>query len=142
MSVSFTGEQWRLGAPSRLDRLDFQYSLDATSLTTGTWTDFNSLDFSTPNTLGSAGGRDGNVAGNRTGLSDVIDGLSIGAGSTFWFRWVDVDATSSDDGLAIDDFSVTGRAAPSTAVPDGGATLGLLSLGFFGLSSLRRRLQS
>lgn len=43
--ISYTGEQWRLGALSRVDRLDFQYSLDATSLTTGTWVDIDPLDF-------------------------------------------------------------------------------------------------
>ena len=34
--VAYAGEQWRLGTAGRPDRLDFQYSLDATSLTTGT----------------------------------------------------------------------------------------------------------
>lgn len=36
--ISYTGEQWRIGNSStaRDDRLDFQYSLDATSLITGT----------------------------------------------------------------------------------------------------------
>jgi hypothetical protein len=37
LDVSFAGEQWRLGTAGRADRLDFQYSTDATSLTTGTW---------------------------------------------------------------------------------------------------------
>lgn len=46
--IAYVGEQWRLGTRSRFDRLDFQYSLDATSLTTGTWTDVDDLDFQTP----------------------------------------------------------------------------------------------
>jgi len=41
--VAYTGEQWRLGTAARTDRLDFQYSLDATSLTTGTWVDVNQV---------------------------------------------------------------------------------------------------
>jgi hypothetical protein len=40
--ISYTGEQWRLGqiaAGRAADRLDFQLSTDALSLSTGTWTD-------------------------------------------------------------------------------------------------------
>src|SRR6185369_6356194 len=45
-----------------------------------------------------------------------ITGLSIGNGSSFWIRWTDVDATGAEDGLAVDDFSLTasgGDAAPT-----------------------------
>jgi uncharacterized protein len=36
LAISYTGEQWQLGTADRgPDRLDFQYSTDATSLTTG-----------------------------------------------------------------------------------------------------------
>ena len=45
VTVGYTGEQWRLGTAGRNDRLDFQWSLDAVSLTTGTWTDADALDF-------------------------------------------------------------------------------------------------
>jgi hypothetical protein len=44
VSIGYTGEQWRLGQSGRgADRLDFQYSTDATALNNGTWTDFNAL---------------------------------------------------------------------------------------------------
>jgi hypothetical protein len=36
-AIGYTGEEWRLGAAGRLDRLDFQFSTNATSLNTGTW---------------------------------------------------------------------------------------------------------
>ena len=51
LDVSYMGEMWRAGVTSRnaADRLDFQLSSDATSLTTGTWVDYNSLDFNSPN---------------------------------------------------------------------------------------------
>ena len=108
LTIAYTGEQWRLGtATGRTDKMDFQYSLDATSLTTGTWIDVNALDFITPNTTAIAGAIDGNVTGNRTALTEIILGLSIPDGATFLIRWNDVDATSADDGLAIDDFSIT-----------------------------------
>jgi hypothetical protein len=114
--VTYTGEQWRQGAASRQDRLDFQYSLDATSLGTGTWTDDNLLDFLAPNSGTVTGAYDGNVAANRVYLSDMIIGLNIAPGATFWIRWTDFNATSSDDGLAVDDFSLTpdSQATPTT----------------------------
>ncbi len=46
LAVSYTGEEWRLGATGRADRLDFQYSVNATSLTTGVLDRYvNELDF-------------------------------------------------------------------------------------------------
>ena len=64
-------------------------------------------DFTTPNTTGIAGERDGNAAANRTAINSTITGLSIAPGATFFIRWVDSDATGADDGLAVDDLSVT-----------------------------------
>jgi hypothetical protein len=153
LDIAYSGEQWRMGAVGRLDRLDFQYSTDATSLTTGNWIGVGSLDFTAPSTTGSVGARDGNVAANRTGVSSTITGLTIAPGAGFWIRWADFNADGSDDGLAVDDFSLTARAAVSTAgvpdsLPSGIAAALLLSLvivsrwiesGKYALVSLRRR---
>ncbi|MBI1761578.1 MAG: putative Ig domain-containing protein [Acidobacteria bacterium] len=108
--ISYTGEQWRLGTAGRADRLDFQYSLDATSLTTGTWTDVDALDFNSPFTT-TIGALDGNAAANRTAISSTITGLSIANGATFFIRWNSFDATGADDGLSVDDFSLTPQGA-------------------------------
>lgn len=117
LAIAYTGEQWRLGTLTRADRLDFQISANATSLTTGTWTDVNELDFSSPVTSGTTGALDGNAAPNRTAIASTITGLNIANGATFWIRWVDFNATGADDGLAIDDFSITAAgAAPPTSV--------------------------
>lgn len=127
LSISYTGEEWRLGTAARTDQLDFQYSLTATSLSTGTWTDFNALDFVTPVTT-TTGAKDGNAAANRTAKSSVITGLNIANGATFWLRWNDLDASGADDGLAIDDFSIQLNGADvtppttSTVTPANGAT--------------------
>ncbi len=128
VSIAYTGEQWRLGATNRVDRLDFQYSTNATSLTTGTWVDFNALDFVAPKTTGTTGALDGNLAANRTAISSTINDLSVDNGANFWIRWTDSDASGADDGLAIDDFSIT-------AIPEPSATL----LGGLGLLALLRR---
>ncbi|PTS73932.1 hypothetical protein DBR17_17575, partial [Sphingomonas sp. HMWF008] len=125
--IAYTGEQWRLGAANRTDRLDFQISLNATSLTTGTWTDVNALDFTAPTQVGTVGALDGNAAANRTAISSTITGLNIAAGQTFWIRWVDLNATGSDDGLGIDDFSLTpsfGVGLPTLSISDATVTEG------------------
>ncbi|HEY1136325.1 MAG TPA: Calx-beta domain-containing protein [Xanthomonadaceae bacterium] len=114
-NVAFTGEQWRLGTAARTDRIDFQYSLDATSLTTGTWTDVDTLDFTTPNTA-TTGAKDGNATANRTAISASIGSVAIANGAVFCLRWNDVDASGADDGLAIDDVSITVGGSPTPVV--------------------------
>ena len=105
LKISYTGEQWRLGAESRPDKLSFQYSLNATSLTTGTWTEVTSLDFIAPVTLG-IGAKDGNAAGNKTSITYTLRDLSIPNGAVFLIRWNDFNASGSDDGLGIDDLTI------------------------------------
>ena len=107
LAIAYTGEQWRLGATGRTDKIDFQYSTDATSLTTGTWTDVNNLDFNGPISTGTVGALDGNAAANRTAISFTITGLSIPNSATFYIRWSSFDAAGADDGLSVDDFSIT-----------------------------------
>jgi predicted extracellular nuclease len=132
LAISYTGEQWRLGTANRADRLDFQISTDAISLTNGIWLDQNSLDFSSP-VITPTGALNGNAAANRTPISATVSGLHISPSAVFWIRWVDADAEGADDGLAIDDLSITaaanntppsgtGTATPGTVVA-GGATL-------------------
>lgn len=107
LTISFTGEQWRLGALGRVDRMDFSYSFDATSVITGTWLDVDALDFTAPVTAGTLGALDGNAADNRQFITFTLTGLNLAPGGSLWFRWVDFDASGSDDGLAIDDCSVS-----------------------------------
>ncbi len=100
--------------------MDFQYSLDATSLTTGTWIDVDALDFVAPVTAGTVGALDGNAAANRTAKSAAVTSLSIASNAIFYVRWVDFNATGADDGLAIDELtlqagSVTNGAPTLTA---------------------------
>ncbi|HAV64647.1 MAG TPA: PEP-CTERM sorting domain-containing protein [Verrucomicrobiales bacterium] len=145
LTISYTGEQWRLGAVGRVDQLDFQYSLDANSLTTGVWIDVDALDFVAPVTSSPTGALDGNALANRVAISSTISSLSIPALSGFWLRWTDLNASGADDGLAVDDFSLTATFArpvtldPPQGVPDAGSSLALLgfSLGLLG-AGLRR----
>lgn len=112
LSITYTGEQWRLGQSraSPPDRLDFQLSTTAITITAPItyWVDYDTLDFSSPVVTGTVGALDGNAAANRTTLSYTITGLSIANGASFWIRWVDWDLSpGADDGLGIDDFSLT-----------------------------------
>ena len=120
LKISYTGEQWRLGTESRPDKLSFQYSLNATSLTTGTWTDVTSLDFIAPVTL-VIGAKDGNAAGNKTSITYTIRNLSIPNGAVFLIRWNDFNASGSDDGLGVDDITI--EANPVDVTPPAIVTL-------------------
>jgi uncharacterized repeat protein (TIGR01451 family) len=134
LQISYAGEQWRLGFSPRPapDRLDFQMSTNATSITTGTWVDVNDLDFSSPITSGTVGALNGNAAANRTVVGFTVAGLNIAPGATFFIRWVDFDVPNADDGLAVDDFALTplqsndptgvGAASPAS-LPAGDSTL-------------------
>lgn len=120
LAIAYTGEMWRAGVTNRnaADRMDFQLSTNATSLATGTWVDYDSLDFSSPNIITTLGAQDGNSAGNRTALSFTITGLGITNGASFWIRWTDFNISGSDDGLSVDDFSLIpydADTAPSVA---------------------------
>lgn len=105
LSLSYAGEQWRLGAgDANIDRLEFQVSLNATSLTTGTWTDVDALDFAAPNNQGAAGALNGNSVANRTVFpATIINTTPIPNLGSFWIRWTSTDILGNDDGLAIDD---------------------------------------
>ena len=115
LAISFFGEKWR-DAAATSNLLAFDYSLDATSLSTGSWIAFGQLDF-----LGSSvedghvgSGSDygtGNTAAYRKEVSATISDVLIQDGQSFWIRWSDSNSDGSDDGFAIDDFSLTPRGA-------------------------------
>ncbi len=119
IAFTYTGEQWRLGAANRLDKLDFQYSLDASDLTTGTYINVDALDFTAPVTAGTLGALDGNATANKTLVTFTINGLSIAAGSTFYIKWNDFNPSGNDDGLSIDDLTMNfnGVVLPACSIP-------------------------
>lgn len=128
LAFSYDGEQWRAGNSTN-DGLAFQYSLNATQVDNGTWTSIASLTFAP--LIFSQGGStlNGNLAANRATLNGGALGLSIGAGETFGFRWLNTDSTGTDHGLAADNFSLTATLAPVAGVPEPSAWA-LLILGF------------
>ena len=111
--VEYTGEQWRMGVAGTQDSIVFQYSLDATSISTGTWTNYVQLNFKAPITTGTAGALNGNVAPNRSLRTSTITALNIPNGAKIWFRWSDINVAGTDHSLAIDDFSISTTSAPT-----------------------------
>ncbi len=135
LAVSYTGEQWRNGGNTTQHRLDFAYQTGTTmtSLTAGTWTDVDALDFIGPIATATAGALDGNVAANRVALSSVVP-VTISPGQEIMLRWKDANDAGNDHGLAIDDLSVVAFGVPvdvepsvSSTNPTGGATDVLLT---------------
>lgn len=126
LKVSYKGEQWRLGTVSRKDSLLFQYSTDASSLTTGTWTTVSQLHFATPN-IGTVGAKDGNDPLNFQNIVYTIRNLNIPGNAVFFIRWSDFNASGSDDGLAVDSFCIEANPvdliapAVTSIVPTNGA---------------------
>lgn len=135
LAFAYSGEQWRSGTTTT-DGLTFQFSLDATQLDNGGWTTFAGLNYAPANNT-NAGAINGNAF--STAIAGTIAGLSIADGQRFGFRWVDVDSTGSDHGVAIDNLSINAALAPVGVVPEP-STWALLILGFGAVGgALRRR---
>ncbi len=112
LKVSFIVEQWRIGNTStgRLDTSKAELSVFATNLNSsgpGVWNAIPELNlYSTVQTATTAGALNGNNNANRTLVSYTATGLNIPDGTTVWLRWRDINITGSDDGLAIDSFTL------------------------------------
>jgi hypothetical protein len=112
LAISYVGEQWRLGNANRPDYLNFEYSFTATSVGAGTWTPVSALSCASPNTTAALGPLNGNLAANQRLVTGELSGLSFEPGKTLWLRWLDFNASGIDDGLAVDDFSLTAVPEP------------------------------
>ena len=133
LAFAFTGEQWRAGNSSD-DGLVFQYLVGATDISEGTWMTFSALDFD-PLVLSGNSALNGNLAANSKAISSKITGLNIAAGQTFGFRWMDINSSGNDHGLAVDDLSIS---AMTAAVPEP-ATWAMMLFGFGVIGSAMRR---
>ncbi|MFK0733225.1 MAG: ExeM/NucH family extracellular endonuclease, partial [Gloeotrichia echinulata HAB0833] len=131
LSVSYIGEEWRNGGNTTKQKLDFAYQIGASSISSGTWTDVDSLDFTSPIATSTAAALNGNDSANRVSLSSTLTGFSLAPGQEIWLRWSDVNDAGNDHGLAIDNLQVSTSAlagvtiaesSGSTNVTEGGAT--------------------
>lgn len=122
-TLAYTGEQWRNGGNVSLaaQTLPCAYSLNATDINTGTFTNLPALAFTSPITVATGGALDGNLAANRTALTATVNDISWAPGQTLVIRWNDTNDPGNDHGLAIDDlaFSTPVGTAPVTPVITG-----------------------
>ena len=127
LAVSFRGEQWRDGGSAAPQTLNFSYRISEsaiTDLTTGTYTDADALDFTSPQASASASALDGNASGNFTDLASSI-AVTIPPNWEIMLRWSDVDDPGADHGLAIDGLSVVATFVDNNAPVIAPSTTGL-----------------
>lgn len=110
LTVTFTGEQWRINGNAAAQALtvEYQTGTTVTSLTAGTWTSVGSLTFTGPQASASTVSLDGNAAANRTASisATITFAAPIPAGQEVMIRWSDLNDSGNDHTLAIDDVTI------------------------------------
>ena len=109
LDFSFSGvmEQWRSGDNAAIERVVFEYSTNATGLSSGSWTPLPTMDLVEKLTATTtAAAVNGNLAANQTSISGTATAVNLGAGSTIWVRWRDANDAGSDGLYAIDNFGL------------------------------------
>jgi hypothetical protein len=106
-SITGFSEQWRTHSNNTINEsVIFEYSTNATSLITGTWTPVSTLnlvEILTTSTL------DGPVDGNsnRVAISGNLSSINLASGGTIWIRWKDNNDVGNDGMYALDDFQIS-----------------------------------
>ena len=111
-AVSYTGEQWRGSGGGTPQSLAFAYRIASGPLvnpesgTSVNWVSVPALDFTSPN-LVTSGLMDGNLTTNRQRFEGImISGINVLPGQELFLRWLDVNDSGNDHGLAVDDLTV------------------------------------
>jgi uncharacterized repeat protein (TIGR02543 family) len=120
-TLTYTGEQWKDGgsATAVLNKLSFAYAINPTSLTSGTYNNVTSLDFTAlVNNTSADATTDGNASTKRTTITFTVTGISWANNQTLYLRWTDINDTGNDDNLAIDDLTFSSSSATYTVTFD------------------------
>lgn len=143
VTISYQGEQWRTGSRTAVDKLVFEYSINATNLSNGTWTSFNALDFTSPVTSGPTNtALVGDGSGNAVSLSATISGLNLQNNDNFSIRWIDTNVSGTnggDDALAVNSVNVIANPVPEPITMFGSLTALFVGAG---LKKFRKKLQA
>jgi hypothetical protein len=111
LEITYTGEQWRTGGSattqiSNMLTFDYLQAATVTDLISGTYIPFDELSFTSPTLNPPATTLNGNLPANQTKITATIN-ITIPPGEEIMIRWTDVDDTSYDHALGIDDMTVT-----------------------------------
>ncbi|HZZ29641.1 MAG TPA: dockerin type I domain-containing protein [Pirellulales bacterium] len=119
-TLSYTGEVWSIGDETPPDALVFAYGLptdtndiDSLLLSADSNLDFhgnNTSNYSTIKSTVPTGGSiavDGTNATNQQNVSDTASGVSWAPGQVFAIRWFGQNNKGQDDGLGIDNLSLS-----------------------------------
>ncbi len=126
LAVSFNYEQWRNGGGTNNSGFDLTGTGDLAGNSS-----VNSADFA-----GNQTGASGTV--KSTPISLTLAGLSITNGSSFGFSFVTTDASGADNGVSIDDFSLSATLQP-VAVPEPSSLALVAFAGLGAVTKARRR---
>jgi hypothetical protein len=122
-SVAYTIEQWRVGdSINKKDTTIFSYSTNVSALDSSTlspWIVDYGLTMNSPVTfVAGLGGTslDGNLPANRAPRSGTIN-YTVTPGDTLFIKWSDLNGTGSDDGLAVEDFTISFDTSTTPSAP-------------------------
>jgi len=109
ISIQTRMEQWKQSGNSSVNEtVTFYYSLDATSLTTGTWIPVSALNLNEKLTAVNTNlAVNGNLAANYTNMSNIISGLNWANGTNLWIKWVDNNDSGANGLYAIENFIIS-----------------------------------
>lgn len=114
-TLQYFVEQWAKGAVTASNQvIPFQYSLDATGLTTGSYSNAPALNIqSIHDGDGVFQALNGNEPFNRLLVSNTVAGIVWLPGQDLWIRWVGVSYPfNASHAMAIDDLSFSASAHP------------------------------
>lgn len=109
VSIQTKMEQWRQSGNTGVNEtVAFYYSLDATSLNTGTWTAISALNLNEKLTgVNTNSAVNGNLAANYTSPIQSLITLNWANGTNLWIKWVDNNDSGANGMYAIDNFIIS-----------------------------------
>lgn len=109
ISIQARMEQWRQsGNASVNESVAFYYSLDATSLNSGTWTAVTALNLNEKlTTTATSMAVNGNLGVNYTFPLQSIISMNWANGTNLWIKWVDKNDAGSNGLYALDSFIIS-----------------------------------
>jgi hypothetical protein len=112
--VNYAGEQWRNEGNARPQALIFSYRVSKAAITNPEpgvlegWSFLSNMDFKSSRERSTEPKLDGNLPVSRLSKSGItLPDVTLQPGEELFLRWSDVNDNGPDDGLAIDDLSVT-----------------------------------